>query len=642
MRSQRNYVRLIKHPTLKLPVALLLFCFSVNFCKAQVAADSSLIDIVLVKEDSNIVSKTFLFIDSNSSLAAADVLQKTFWPLTDYKSRGRLSPPAISYTYFLKIPVSNNSGKEALVYLYPGAYFTQIDLYKVNGQSLKIENSRNISGFIKLTLAPGETCSALVRLKPLKNEFNNINPVLIENDFINRYRQLVVGNKSDLQIFGMVISGVLFMMILFMISNLFIARKAEFLYNALYSFCMFLLIYFNSIVAKNPSPFTLFYYSYFDFFLLVVGTLFYIGFTRKFLDTDIKYERLDKFLKYGEQFILILLGVYTCLHFFTNTYQPQFYLENIMKFLILAIGIVFIIMAVKQKDPLFNYIAIGNAMLVLFSLVSLCLILLGIKGFKIYYSSIFYYNIGIVLELFFFLLGLTYKNRSELIKGIKEQEALKLEAEKQEYETQIAVIKAQQEERNRISADMHDDLGAGMTTISLYSELAKTKLAANPIPEIEKISSSANELLNKMNAIIWSMNSSNDSLGNMIAYIRSYALEYFEDTGVNCKIDIPEKLPNIEVIGEIRRNVFLVIKEALNNILKHAKATEVSITLTRVEDGLTLYIHDNGLGIDMSSLRQFGNGLKNMKKRMQDIGVEFIIENKNGTLITMHRKVTTF
>jgi signal transduction histidine kinase len=239
-------------------------------------------------------------------------------------------------------------------------------------------------------------------------------------------------------------------------------------------------------------------------------------------------------------------------------------------------------------------------------------------------------------------LGLTYKNRRELIKSIKEQEALKLEAEKQEYETQIAVIKAQQEERNRISADMHDDLGAGMTTISLYSELAKSKLADNSIPEIEKISSSANELLNKMNAIIWSMNSSNDSLGNMIAYIRSYALEYFEDTGINCKIDIPEKLPNIEVIGEIRRNVFLVVKEALNNILKHAKATEVSITLTRVEDGLTLYIHDNGLGINMDALRQFGNGLKNMKKRMQDIGIEFTIENKNGTLITMHRKVTTF
>jgi signal transduction histidine kinase len=188
---------------------------------------------------------------------------------------------------------------------------------------------------------------------------------------------------------------------------------------------------------------------------------------------------------------------------------------------------------------------------------------------------------------------------------------------------------------------MHDDLGAGMTTISLYSELAKRKLKDNPIPEIDKISSSANELLIKMNAIIWSMSSSNDSLGNMIAYIRSYAIEYFEDTGINCKINIPEKLPNIEVIGEIRRNVFLVVKEALNNILKHSAATEVTINLQRAEDGLTLYIQDNGKGIDFEKLRQFGNGLKNMKKRMQDVDIDFTIENKNGTLITMHRKIIT-
>lgn len=281
-------------------------------------------------------------------------------------------------------------------------------------------------------------------------------------------------------------------------------------------------------------------------------------------------------------------------------------------------------------------------MLVIFSIISLLVILLGVRSTTIYKSSLFYYYIGIVLELTFFLLGLTYKNRNELIKRIKEQEALKLEAEKTEYENQIAIIKAQQEIRNRISADMHDDLGAGMTTIRLYSELAKKKLADNPIPEIGKISSSANDLLNKMNAIIWSMSSSNDSLSNMIAYIRSYALEYFEDSGVACKISIPEKLPNIEVIGEIRRNVFMVVKEALNNILKHANATEVNINLVRVPDGLCLYIKDNGTGIDFEKLRQFGNGLKNMKKRMDDIQIEFTIENKDGTLITLYRKIADF
>jgi len=313
-----------------------------------------------------------------------------------------------------------------------------------------------------------------------------------------------------------------------------------------------------------------------------------------------------------------------------------------MKFVALGIGILFFIIAIKQKQRLIMYLAAGSAFAIVFSAISFGLLLLEIPQRGIFYSPLFYYEIGVVFALAFFLLGLTYKNRRELIERTQEQEALKLDVEKKDFENQIAIIKAQQEERNRISADMHDDLGAGMTTIRLYSELAKSRIKDQSIPEIEKISSSANELLNKMNAIIWSMSSSNDSLGNMIAYIRSYSLEYFEDTGVNCHITIPEDLPNIVVSGEIRRNVFLVVKEALNNVLKHSKASEVSIKLERVPDGLKLYIQDNGAGIDFEKLRQFGNGLKNMKKRMDDINIRFSIENKNGTLITLHRVITDY
>jgi signal transduction histidine kinase len=200
-------------------------------------------------------------------------------------------------------------------------------------------------------------------------------------------------------------------------------------------------------------------------------------------------------------------------------------------------------------------------------------------------------------------------------------------------------LNAQQQERNRISTDMHDDLGAGVTAIRLFSELAKRKLGENTIPEIEKISSSANELLNNMNTIIWTMNSSNDSFGNMVAYIRSYALEYFENTGIKCRVNIATDLPDFAVNGAIRRNVFLVVKEALNNILKHAKATEVSLVLKKDADIISLLIHDNGIGIDFDNLRMFGTGLKNMKQRMIKSGIQFSIENKNGTLVTLYTSI---
>jgi signal transduction histidine kinase len=376
--------------------------------------------------------------------------------------------------------------------------------------------------------------------------------------------------------------------------------------------------------------------------LLILGNVFYLAFIRQFLNTRTNYTLLHRVFRTSEWFLLFAIALFTFIHYFTEWYWAEIALEYLMKAIVLSIGLLFIIIAFKQKQRLTIYLALGSAFAIFFSLISLYIIVFNIPAKSIFSTALFYHDIALVFALSFFLLGLTYKNRRELIERTQEQEALKLDVEKKVLENQIAIIKAQQEERNRISADMHDDLGAGMTTIRLYSELAKTRLGDTHIPEIEKISSSANELLNKMNAIIWSMSSSNDSLGNMIAYIRSYSLEYFENTGVSCKISLPEGLPNIVVSGEIRRNVFLVVKEALNNILKHAGATEVNITLERVPDGLKLFIHDNGTGIDFEKLRQFGNGLKNMKKRMDDVNIHFSIENKNGTLITLHRVVNSF
>lgn len=628
---------------------LLLFLLPVCFCKGQVPATNDTVFINDIKNQSNLLSKTQFYFDTSRSLPVATVFEKTFQRFKDAYPKKRLSPQTINSTLYLKILLKNNAAREVSAYMDPGMYFTRFNIYKIaNGYTIS-QDSSNVSNYKKITLEAGKSAYFLLQVTPLKADVSTINPVLITTGYLEQYKLILTRNKSDIHIFGLVLSGILLMMILFMLTNFILSHKKEFLYNAAYSTCMFLLILFNSYLSRSSSDFVNFYYAYFDFFLLVTGFVFYMSFARWFLDTMDNYVLLDRILRWGERFVMLLLVVFTFFHFCTDTFLPQYYLETGMKLLFLLLGLTFIYLALKRKDRLFNYIAAGNAMLVLFSLISFILLSFKVKSTQIFFASIFYYNTGIVLELTFFLLGLTYKNRKELIQEIKKQEALKLEAEKKEFETQIKVIKAQQEERNRISTDMHDDLGAGMTSIRLYSELAKNKLTDTPIPEIEKISSAANELLTKMNAIIWSMSNSNDSLSNMIAYIRSYALEYFEDTGVNCKIDIAENLPNIQVIGEIRRNVFLVVKEALNNILKHSKATEVSITLVRVDDSLTLYIQDNGAGIDMEKLRQFGNGLKNMKKRMADIGGDFTIENlsalqpgKTGTLITMHRKVAQF
>ena len=227
----------------------------------------------------------------------------------------------------------------------------------------------------------------------------------------------------------------------------------------------------------------------------------------------------------------------------------------------------------------------------------------------------------------------------ELIEKVKMDEAIKQEQEKQELEKEIAVLRAQQDERSRISADMHDELGSGVTAIRLLSEIAIKKTKEQPVDEIAKISDNANDLMAKMNGIIWSMNPGNDTLDSMISYIRSYASEYLDTFDMDYSIQIPNDIPPIEISGTKRRNLFLVIKEALNNTIKHAKASKVTLNVY-FNHTLHIEISDNGKGIDESKLNQFGNGLHNMQKRMKNIGGSFSVQSMNGTTIVLTMPLT--
>jgi signal transduction histidine kinase len=138
-----------------------------------------------------------------------------------------------------------------------------------------------------------------------------------------------------------------------------------------------------------------------------------------------------------------------------------------------------------------------------------------------------------------------------------------------------------------------------------------------------------------MNAIIWSMNPGNDTVSSLVAYIRSYASEYLDNFDMDYNINVPAEIPNADVSGVKRRNIFLVLKESINNVMKHAKATLVEINIRFENEQMLVEIVDNGKGIDPEKLNQFGNGLKNMQRRMESIGGSFIILNNNGTTIKL-------
>jgi signal transduction histidine kinase len=326
--------------------------------------------------------------------------------------------------------------------------------------------------------------------------------------------------------------------------------------------------------------------------------------------------------------------MYTYFYFYAENYVLQYWLENITKVVWTAFTLAFISYAIYAKRKLLYFLAIGHSFLFVFGMASIYLIFTG-RTFPnlppVFSTSMFYYETGLVIELIFFLIALAYKNRRDLTERIQERERLKLKTERQELEKQMAILSATQEERNRISADMHDELGSGVTAIRLMSEIVKSKMKDQTLPEIDRISSSANDLINKMNTIIWTMKSENDSLESLVAYIRSYSCEFLENTNIDCAVLIPDFIPNVTLTGEKRRNIFLCVKESLNNVVKHSRASVVKINFEFTETEIIINISDNGQGIDKQKLREFGNGLTNMRKRMQGIDGGFTIENKNGT-----------
>ena len=636
---QRIYVGLIaKLHFLKKILSVVLFFFLSIICKSQNSHAENIVDAGTLRGFGVIENKTYIFIDSTGKMPLNEIAIAPFYPLTNFARKDKISSAHIPHTFYLRFTVANISSKTMGFFYFPGKLYKHLQLYSAApGAAMAMEQTGFIKdGFIPLQIPAGQTKNFIVQGNFFKNGFNKLESKLISEQHIQLFKNELFQSLNNKKTAGIILSGMLLMMIMVTMLNYFITRKIEFLYNSVYSLCMFLIIFLTSYLNMNPGWFKGFFMSYLDLLLLIVGTISYLAFTRHFLNTRELHPKLNTFLKLATRVIAVLMVLFTAIHFGTDSYIYEPMLENIMKCVLLVSALVFIVLALVQKNTLLNYLAIGTATQIFFSFISLAFVLAKSDAKYIYTSPIFYFELGIICSIIFFLLGLFYKNRQELILNIKEQEAMKLGVEKQSFANQLTVYKTQQEERNRISADMHDDLGAGMTSIRLYSELAKAKAGDKFLPELEKISAFADDLINKMNAIIWSMSSQNDSLGNMVAYIRSYATEYLDGTGIKPRISIPENLPRLMVNGTIRRNVFLVIKEALQNIVKHSNATEVVIIMLIEPNGLSLSIHDNGKGIDLGNVRQFSNGLRNMKKRMNDLGIEFSIEKNAGTLVKLY------
>jgi len=187
-------------------------------------------------------------------------------------------------------------------------------------------------------------------------------------------------------------------------------------------------------------------------------------------------------------------------------------------------------------------------------------------------------------------------------------------------------------ERARIARDLHDHLGGTLTQVTLQLELA---LRNRGKPEktgahMERGLAAAREVIQSLDETVWAVNPGNDTLPHLVNYIGEYAVEFFQAAGIRCRLDLPEQLSPQPVSAETRHNLFLAVKEALNNVVRHASASEVELCAKVNNGSLTLVVEDNGHGFQPDASRGSADGLRNMRQRMETIGGVFAVESRAG------------
>jgi ligand-binding sensor domain-containing protein/signal transduction histidine kinase len=194
-----------------------------------------------------------------------------------------------------------------------------------------------------------------------------------------------------------------------------------------------------------------------------------------------------------------------------------------------------------------------------------------------------------------------------------------------------------EKERARIAKDIHDDLGASLTQITLLSDRADHEAFNELRANARKISSTAREIAQSLDEIVWAVNPEHDTLEGLVEYLSQSADDFLEDTTIRSRVKLPPALPHCSIPAETRHQFFLAFREALNNAVKHAEATEIQLEVLAEPSELQIKIADNGIGFDPNKAPDRGNGLTNMRKRLEGIGGRFAIASSpgHGTTVNM-------
>jgi len=422
--------------------------------------------------------------------------------------------------------------------------------------------------------------------------------------------------------------GMLFMMALYALFSYTQHRKAIYWQYSLYVFCMILTFYWDDIDYGKAD-----YLPGTNFKVAAVESLAFLLYIR-FAILLINIPKLDPFSYRVLRIMNIILAIEIMI-------DLGFYLINasndvksntyILFRCILSVGALVVVPRIlKLREVAVGYFIAGSLFFVLG-----CLMSLATNFIPAFFDRnpsnalsfpITYMEFGVILEVLCFTLGMSVLNRRNELEKIDAQKQL-IEQLLENEKKQSTLLRI----RDDISRDIHDELGADLSSISAMSYAAIKQLNGGGAEQtITIIGETSRKVIARMREIVWSLHSAHDSVSNFSFRAKETAYTLLEHHPIALHLELPPDEVDSRIPAEHRRNLFLVYKEILHNIVRHSKAQNVYIRLFVDDNYLNLTVKDDGIGFVYQDKKSHGNGLLNLKQRTSAFAGIFSLESLPG------------
>lgn len=423
-------------------------------------------------------------------------------------------------------------------------------------------------------------------------------------------------------LFELAFLSVLLFQLLFIVIQSYYIRSKEYYYYASY---IFLMIAYTVSQAKAAQYLPLQMdlpqqvLNLLDKPVIALTFFVYFRFARYFMDLPAQHPEFNSRAKVFER----VAFAYACIECFWLLIFGESALEESVFIITTALLMFFSLSMIirflrMQHIALTRYILAGAFFLLLGS--SGTLILFNLIRFQIIPDSslpIFPYQVGILAELLVFTTGLASKQRLSAHQKLKAEKALVRELLENE-----ALQQNLQTLRNKIAADLHDDIGATLGSINVYAGVSKRMLHEGNTTEagdyLNRIVELSKHTMKDMRSMIWALDPANDTIGDLEMRMKDYAAPLLTSAHIELIFQVEDALRSRKISVLQKRNLFLIFKEAMHNIIKHSGCSKVTISIQAVEDKVGIYIADNGKGFDAGTVTS-GNGLSNIKRRATEM-----------------------